>query len=342
MINCANFLKALPKAELHVHIEGTLEPEQLLAIAQRNNITLPLKDILSEDRTSYRFTDFQSFFATYLAITQALCTEIDFYEMTMAYLEKIHQQGVVHTEIYFDIQTYEPRNISPDIVVYGIHSALQEGYKKFGISGSMILSLLCYETESQALEHFHIIHKRYKDIVHAIGLAAPGDGNPITKFKSIFETAHKLGYHCVAHLGEFGHPELMWQAFQEIPLERIDHGVACANDPQLMQKLASKKIPLTICPISNVMLGVCKNLQEHPIKKMYDAGIVVTINSDDPAFFKKYVGDNYVALLHAGILTCPELVQCARNSINASFIQKERKDMLLSLIDQHLQTHTCT
>jgi len=340
--SCDIFLQSLPKAELHVHIEGTLEPQQLLYIAQRNNVPLPIKDVLSADHTSYRFADFHSFIQTYATITQALCKEIDFYEITLAYLEKVHQQGVVHTEIYFDLQTYVQRNVNPDIVVYGIHKGLQEGYKKFGISASMILSLLCNETEQEALENFRLIHEKYKHIINALGIASEGNDNPFIKFKSIFEFAHKNGYHCVAHVGEFDHIELMWSALKNIPIERIDHGIACATDPQLMRELANKKIPLTICPISNVMLGACKNVQEHPIKKIYDAGIIVTINSDDPAFFKSYIADNYVALLHAQVLSCPELVQCARNSINASFITPKRKEMLLSLIDQHVRTHSCT
>lgn len=338
---CSEFLQKLPKAELHVHIEGTLEPEHLLRIAHKNNVTLPIQKILSDDKTSYRFSDFTSFIATYRAATQALCTEADFYEITFAYLAHVHQQGVVHTEIYFDIQTYLPRNIDPGVVIYGIHKGLLEGFKRFGISGSMILSLLCNETEQQALNTINLAYNKYKNIIQTIGLAAHGAGNPITKFKSIFEYAHEKSFHCVAHVGEFGHPALIWQALRDLPIERIDHGIACASDPELMRELACKKIPLTICPISNVMLGVYKNLQEHPIRKIYDAGVMVTINSDDPAFFKSYVGDNYVALLDTKILTCNELVQCARNSINASFIDQQRKDIVLAKTDEHVMNHIC-
>lgn len=339
--SCAEFLQNLPKAELHVHIEGTLEPEQLLLFAKRNNVTLPIQTILTDDKKAYRFSDFHSFLEAYVAATQALCTQQDFYEMTLAYLEKAHQQGVVHAEIYFDIQTYAPRNINPDVVVYGIHKGIQEGFKRFGISASMIFSLLCYEEAQGAFVNFEIIRKRYKNIINTIGLAAGEYGDPITKFKPVFVAAHNEGYRCVTHAGEF-HPELIWQALQNIPIERIDHGIACVSDQKLMQELARRKIPLTICPISNAMLNLCKSIQDHPIKKIYDADIMVTINSDDPAFFRSYVGDNYQTLLQEHILSCNQLVQCARNSINASFIDKERKQTLLALIDLQAANHTCT
>jgi len=338
---CHTFLQKLPKAELHVHIEGTLEPQQLLLFAERNNITLPIKSILTDDKESYRYSDFASFIETYRASTQALCTQQDFYEMTMAYLEKVHQQGVVHTEIYFDLQTYAARAIHPDVIVYGIHKGLLEGYKRFNISGLMIFSLLCDQTEQQAQDSFNLIQKHYKDVISIIGLAAQEAYNAVMKFKDIFDLAHNEGYHCVAHAGEFGGPELIWQMLQTIPVERIDHGIGCVSDPALMNKLAERKIPLTICPVSNVMLHRCKNLQEHPIKKIYDAGVIVTINSDDPSYFKSYIGDNYRELLDADILSCKELVQCARNSINVSFMKEARKAMLLSMIDEDVMNHTC-
>ncbi len=339
--NCSQFLRRLPKAELHVHIEGTLEPEQLLLFAKRNNVSLPTETILSKDKKSYRYSNFDSFITTYITSTQALCNKQDFYEMTLAYLEKVSQQGVVHTEIYFDIQTYLPRNIDPDDVVYGIHQALEEGQKILGISSSMIFSLLRHETQKEALENFNLIKKRYQKIVSTIGLASNSTDNPITKFKSIFHQAHNAGYHCVAHLGEFDSPELIWQALREIPIERIDHGVECIRDQKLMAELAQRKIPLTICPLSNVALGKYKNLQQHPIRKIYDAGITVTINSDDPSFFNGYIGDNYQALLNNNILSCKELVECARNSINASFMEHTRKKMLLSRLNKFALQHIC-
>ncbi|MDR3551418.1 MAG: adenosine deaminase [Candidatus Babeliales bacterium] len=339
---CDLFLEKLPKAELHIHIEGALEPEQFLLFAHRNHKQLPLFELLTDDKSAYRFSDFDSFIKTYLQITQALCTQQDFYELTLAYLYKANQQGVRHAEIFFDLQSYIMRNINPDVVVYGIHKGLLEGFRLYGITGSIILCFLRHLSEDEAFKTFSMIEKNYKKLILIIGLAALEKDNPVVKFARVFQKAKKDGYHCVAHIAELGGPELIWQALDNVPIDRIDHGIGAAEDVRLMQELVKRKIPLTICPLSNVMLKACKNLREHPIKIMYEAGILVTINSDDPAFFKSYIADNYRALRNNNVLSCPQLIQCARNSIYASFAQEHRKQEIIAELEVYIKDHSCT
>lgn len=340
--NCNLFLEKLPKVELHIHIEGALEPEQFLFFARRNRIQLPFAELLTDEELSYRFSDFNSFINTYLQITKVLCMEQDFYELTLAYLYKANQQGVKHAEIFFDLQSYLARNINPDVVVYGIHKGLQEGYRLYGITGSMILCFLRHLSEDEAFKTFSMIEKNYKELILTIGLAALEKGNPVVKFARVFQQAKKNGFHCVTHIAELGGPELIWQVLDNVPIERIDHGIGAAQDVKLMQELAKRKMPLTVCPLSNVMLKACKNIHEHPIRKMYDAGIMVTVNSDDPAFFKGYIADNYRALRNNNVLSCHELIQCARNSIYASFAQEHRKQEIIAGLELYIKDHSCT
>lgn len=339
--NCSKFLEKLPKTELHMHIEGALEPKQFLFFAKRNNLNLPISDILTKKLDSYRFSDFNSFINTYAQVTKSLCTELDFYELTVAYLAKVNQQGVKHVEIFFELQTYILRQMDPDIVVYGIYKGLQEGERLYGITSVMILCLMRDFTAKNALEIFDLAQERYQKIVLGVGLASTEKDNPVVKFVDVYKKAKNAGLFCVAHISEQEGPEMIWQALQGIALDRIDHGIGAAQDSHLMNELARRRIPLTICPISNVTLKASRSLVKHPIRRMFDHGVIVTINSDDPAFFKSYVGDNYRALRDNNVFSCAQLIKCARNSIEASFASHARKIEINELLNDYIKNHSC-
>ncbi len=328
-----NFIKNLPKAELHLHIEGTMEPEEFLLFAQRNNINIPYKTV-EQAKQAYKFSDFKTFIDAYTLVSQVLKTEQDFYDLTLAYLKKISQQGVLHTEIFFDLQTYMQRNMASEIVINGIHNALVDGYKLFNISSGMIMCFMRNFSQESAFEALEqaIIHK---DKIIGVGLAALEIGNPATPFEPVFAKAHSLGFHTVAHAGESDLINIR-HAVQFLGVERIDHGIQCMHDPELVKELASKKIPLTVCPLSNVALNLIKNIKEHPLKKMFDAGLMVTINSDDPAFFDGYIAENYYAAFEQIGLSYDDLITCARNSFIASFASKERKKECLKILQDYI------
>lgn len=317
------FIKKLPKAELHVHIEGTMEPEQLMFFAYRNGIALPYGS-LEDARRAYAFSDFASFCDAYIQATTVLQTEQDFYDLACAYLKKADEQGVVHAEIFFDLQTYIPRNIAPDIIINGLHRALIDANKAFGISGGLIMCFLRHLSQEDALKALEL-SLPFKDKIMAVGLACQEEGNPPLKFEKAFAKARRYGYHVVAHEGEFISTGLK-DAIDSIKVDRLDHGIHVIKDPSLMKKLLDRKTPLTVCPLSNVVLKLIDDIKNHPLKEMLDAGLLVTINSDDPAFFGGYIAENYYAAYKDIHLSLDDLVVCAYNSINGSFADQALKN----------------
>jgi len=337
--NCIEFIRKLPKAELHVHLEGTLEPTQLLFFADRNNIHLPYKNVDEVKSALYFFYDLASFIAVYRQAIDVLKTERDFYDLVVAYLKKIASQGVLHTEIFIDLQSYTHRNVKSALILNGLHAGLIYAKEHYNISANLILCFLRDLSEEDAFSTLELVRQN-KDI-RAIGLASVEKGNPPVKFVNVFKKAREDGYHLVAHAGEEAGADYVWQALQLLQVERIDHGIACMQDPKLIQYLVEKKIPLTVCPLSNVALNCVPSIKEHPLKKMYDAGLMVTINSDDPAFFKGYIDDNYQAVMENLNFSCAELIDCARNSFMASFITEAQKKEFIQKLDEYVLGHSC-
>jgi adenine deaminase len=321
------FIRALPKAELHLHIEGTLEPEMLFELAHRGKLPLQYASV-SELRAAYQFTDLQSFLDIYYVGARVLRTEADFHALTCAYLQRAHADGVVHVEIFFDPQTHTARGVPFATVIAGIHRALEDGHSKLGISHRLILCFLRHlsaadamATLEQALPH--------RALIAAVGLDSSEAGHPPSKFAEVFARARELGLLSVAHAGEEGPPEYIQQALDVLQVCRIDHGVRCEEDPALVKRLAHEQIPLTICPLSNVKLKVFPHLPAHNLKRLLERGLCVTVNSDDPAYFGGYLLDNYVAIADALQLSRAQLVQLARNSISASFLPETDKQRWL-------------
>jgi adenosine deaminase len=328
------FIRDLPKAELHLHIEGTLEPELLLQLAERNQLKLPFKSV-SAVKKAYNFQNLQSFLDLYYHCTQVLQQEQDFYDLTWAYLQKAVSQNVRHTEIFFDPQSHTERGIPFEIVHNGIYQALKDAQSQFGLSFQLILCFLRHLSEKQAMTTLEAALP-YKDTIIAVGLDSSELGNPPEKFKAVFERARSENFLTVAHAGEEGPPEYIWSALKLLYVSRIDHGVRCLEDQDLVNYLIEKQIPLTVCPLSNVKLKVFDKMADHNLKKLLDLGICVTVNSDDPAYFGGYIADNYQAAVDALNLSIREVVQLAKNSFQASFITPEAKKTLISKLDQYL------
>ncbi|MDH2435886.1 adenosine deaminase [Pokkaliibacter sp. MBI-7] len=328
------FIHALPKVELHLHIEGSLEPELLFALAERNQIPLPYADVESL-RAAYQFTNLQSFLDIYYQGANVLIREQDFYDLTWAYLQKCHQQNVVHTEIFFDPQTHTDRGIPFADVIGGISRALADGESKLGITSALILSFLRHLSEEAA---FATLEQAlpYRDLFVGIGLDSSEKGNPPEKFSRVFARVRELGFKVVAHAGEEGPAEYIWTALKDLQVARIDHGVRCVDDPALVEHLRQTRVPLTVCPLSNTKLCVFSEMSEHNIGKLLDQGLCVTVNSDDPAYFGGYMEENYLAIQSALGLTKPQLVQLARNGIEASFMTEQRKQALMAQVDSLL------
>jgi adenosine deaminase len=307
----------LPKAELHLHIEGTLEPELMFELARRNGVRLPYADAEAV-RRAYRFSNLQSFLDVYYRACSVLIHERDFYELTAAYLARARDQGVRHAEIFFDPQTHTARGVQLETVVRGIGRALTEA-RALGISSHLIMCFLrdlpvddAMATLEQALPH--------RDVIFGVGLDSAEVGHPPEKFRPVFERATAAGLRAVAHAGEEGPPEYIWQALDVLGAERIDHGVRCLEDRRLVQRLEADRIPLTVCPFSNVKLRVVETLEQHPLAKMLEHGLCATVNSDDPAYFGGYVGENLAGVAEALRLDDGALAQLARNSFEASFL----------------------
>lgn len=329
------FIQNLPKAELHLHIEGTLEPEMMFELAKRNQIDLPYASV-AEIRKAYDFEDLQSFLDLYYQGSQVLQQEQDYYELTWAYMEKAASQNVKHTEIFFDPQSHTQRGIGFETVYGGIYRALEDAGSKFGISFQLILSFLRDLTAEEAFATLEAALP-YKETIVAVGLDSAEQGNPPSKFQAVFERARAEGFLTVAHAGEEGPPEYIWEAIKLLEVSRIDHGVRSMEDPELLDYLAAQQIPLTVCPLSNVELKVFNSMAEHNLKKLLDKGLCVTVNSDDPSYFGGYIAENYQAAKDALDLNQQELYQLAKNSFQASFLSSDAKTKLIEELDDYVK-----
>lgn len=329
-----DFIRLLPKAELHVHIEGTLEPELMFDLARRNGIVLPYASIEAL-RTAYQFENLQSFLDLYYAGASVLITEDDFYDMTMAYLRRARDDGVVHTEIMFDPQAHTQRGIPIATVFGGIARALRETEASTGISSYLILSFLRHLSEEQALSTLEAalpLREQYADLWKGIGLDSAEVGNPPAKFARVYARCKTLGFRLTAHAGEEGPADYVCDALDTLGVERIDHGIRAEEDPVLMQRLIAEQIPLTVCPLSNLRLCVVDDLRDHNLARLLRQGLLVTVNSDDPAYFGGYLADNYIACIDSLGLEREDLIMLARNSIRASFLPDDRKKELLDQV----------
>lgn len=306
----------IPKAELHMHLEGSLEPEMLFALAQRNKVELLWKDIQSL-REAYSFEDLQGFLDLYYQGAAVLQNAQDFYDLTWAYLQRCHAQGVVHVEPFFDPQTHTARGVSLDAQFEGITAALRDGKERLGISSGLILSFLRHLPESEAFDTLNAA-KPFRDQFFAVGLDSSELGFPPSLFERVFAQARADGLLAVAHAGEEGPPEYVWQALDLLKVKRIDHGVRAAEDPRLMERIIAEQIPLTVCPLSNTALKVYQDMSEHPILNMLEQGAKVTVNSDDPAYFGGYVGENFAALEKGLGMTREQAEKLAKNSLEAA------------------------
>jgi adenosine deaminase len=326
-----SLIRKLPKAEMHIHLEGSFEPELMFALADRNRVQLAYESV-DEVRRAYQFTDLQSFLTIYYAAARALQKEPDFYDLTWAYLERAHAQNVRHVEPFFDPQTHTDRGIALETVVAGITRALADGERRLGISWRLIMCFLrdlpadaAMRTLEQALP--------FRDRITGVGLDSAEAGHPPADFAAVFERARREGLRVVAHAGEEGPPDYIWQALDALKVSRIDHGVRCMEDPRLVDRLVADRVPLTVCPLSNVKLRVFKTLADHPVKRMLDRGLCVTLNSDDPAYFGGYILDNYLAVAKTFALSRAEIGTIARNAIQATFLDEAGKRTLLGELE---------
>jgi adenosine deaminase len=329
------FIRDMPKAELHLHIEGTLEPEMAMQLAAKHGVNLGHATVESL-RSAYQFADLQSFLDVYYAVAEVLRDETDFYALTAAYLSKAHQQGVVHVEIFFDPQTHTARGIPFATVIDGIQRALIDGEKKFGITHRLILCFLRHLSADQAMQTLEAALP-YKNIIAAVGLDSAESGNPPAKFADVFARALHEGFLTVAHAGEEGPAEYIHQALDLLKVTRIDHGVGCEADPLLVERLRRERVPLTVCPLSNVKLGVFAQIEQHNLKRLLDRGLCITVNSDDPAYFGGYVVENYLAVQQALDLSNSDIEQLACNSIEASLLSPSAKRAWLQTIHDYVR-----
>jgi len=325
-------LKRMPKAELHMHIEGSLEPELIFKLAQRNRVTLPYADVDSL-RRAYAFTDLQSFLDIYYAGASVLLKEQDFFDMAFAYFEKAAADNVVHAELFFDPQTHTDRGVPIETVIVGLSHAMRRAHAELGISASLILCFLRHLSEEAALATLEqALPHRHHFI--GVGLDSSERGHPPEKFARVFARCRELGLHVVAHAGEEGPPAYIEAALDVLKVQRIDHGVRCVESPALVQRLARERMPLTVCPLSNVKLCVFKTMAEHNLPTLLDAGLVATVNSDDPAYFGGYVNANYLAAFEAlPQLGARQAWQLARNSFDASFADEAHKARWRAALD---------
>lgn len=331
------FALGLPKAELHLHLEGTLEPEMMFELAARNNVDFPFSTVTAA-RAAYDFSDLQSFLDLYYAGCAVLVTEDDFYDLTWAYLVRAAEENITHVEPFFDPQTHTDRGVLFGTVVAGILTALEDGADRFGISYRLIMSFLRDQpTESalRTLEHA----KLYGHRIAGVGLDSAELGHPPEDFAEVFEIARDRGYRVVAHAGEEGPPSYITGALDALGAERIDHGGSCLQSPVLMERLARDRVPLTVCPLSNVRLRVVDSMAAHPLKRMMDAGLMVTVNSDDPAYFSGYLTDNYVAVAEALGLGLSDLATLAEASFEASFLEQDAKDARIAEVRAYAASH---
>ena len=327
------FVEKMPKAELHLHIEGTFEPELMFKIAQRKNVQIEY-DSVEEIRRAYNFGNLQDFLDIYYAGASVLLNEKDFYDLTWAYLEKAAAQNVLHAEIMFDPQTHTERGVKFSDVITGISKAMNDAREKLGISSLLILSFLRHLSEKDAFATLEEAAE-YKDLITAVGLDSSELGNPPSKFKNVFAEARKMGFRLTAHAGEEGPAEYVREALDVLKVERIDHGNHSLDDENLTKRNAEEKITLTVCPLSNLQLKVVKDLKEHPLKKMLNENLKATVNSDDPAYFGGYVNENFVQVAQALDLTKEDIYTLAKNSFEASFLEESAKKDFVRKLDEY-------
>jgi len=327
-------IQGIPKAELHIHLEGALEPELMFDIAEKNGLDLPFKSV-ADIRRAYEFTDLQSFLDIYFQGAQVLLDEDDFYQMTWAYLQKAAAQNVRHTEIFFDPQTHTARGIKFETVIHGIHRAQMDAGQHLDLSSKLIMSFLRHLSVADALETLEKALP-FKDWIPAVGLDSSELGFPPEKFTPVFDLARQNGFKAVAHAGEEGPPDYIWQALKFLKVDRIDHGVRCVEDTGLVEYLVKNQVPLTVCPLSNTKLGVFDNMKQHNLKQMMDLGLCVTVNSDDPAYFGGYIEENLRALTEALGLDSQDIYKLSRNAFQASFLNPKEKKKLLGELDEFM------
>ena len=323
MEDIAKFIREVPKTELHLHIEGTLEPELMFDLAKRNGIKIPYSNV-NEVKSAYNFSNLETFLNIYYEGSKVLINEQDFFDLTWSYAVKCREDNIVHTEIFFDPQAHLSRGIKFETVINGINKALLKANKEFGLTYKIIMCFLRHLDEKSA---FKVLDQaiEHKDKIIAVGLDSSEKGNPPSKFKNVFKKAIKEGFLTVAHAGEEGPPEYIWEAINLLEVKRIDHGVQCLKDEKLTKELIKKQIPLTVCPLSNIKLCVFKNLKEHNLKDLLNAGLMVMVNSDDPAYFGGYLNDNIVESQAALNLSKNELKTLIINSFKSSFLSEEKK-----------------
>ncbi|WP_035060667.1 adenosine deaminase [Andreprevotia chitinilytica] len=325
-------IQALPKTELHLHIEGTLEPEMLFALAERNSVKLPYASVEAV-RAAYSFSDLQSFLDLYYAGASVLITEQDFFELTWAYCERAHADNIVHTEIFFDPQTHTARGIAFITVLNGITRALAQAKERFGLTSKLILCFLRHLSEEDGFATLAEAEP-YLDRIDGVGLDSSELGHPPEKFQRLFARCAELGLPAVAHAGEEGPADYIWQALDLLQARRIDHGVRCTEDAALVKRLARDRVPLTVCPLSNLKLCVVKDMRDHNLRELLAAGLCAMVNSDDPAYFGGYLNTNLIACRDALGLTAAEVVQLAKNSFEASWLSAAEKQRYAAEIDR--------
>ena len=332
-----DLLRAMPKTELHMHIEGSLEPELIFQMAKRNQVQIPYSSV-EVLRAAYAFTDLQSFLDIYYAGASVLLQEPDFYDMAWAYFLKAQADNVVHAELFFDPQTHTARQVPMATVINGLHRACVDAHTKLGISASLIMCFLRHLSEEEALQTLEQA-KPHLDKIIGVGLDSSERGHPPEKFERVFAQARALGLRVVAHAGEEGPPAYIWGALDLLKAERIDHGVQAIHDAALMQRLAQERIPLTVCPLSNQKLCVFPNLADHNLGAMLDQGLCVMLNSDDPAYFGGYLNDNFLQTFAALPLTAAHAYQLACNSFEASFVPEAQKQVWRGQLDACFKLH---
>lgn len=333
MSTIKDFISGLPKAELHLHIEGTFEPELMFEIAGRNQINLKY-DSVDELKAAYNFNNLQEFLDIYYSGANVLINEQDFYDLTWAYLLKIKTQNVLHTEVFFDPQTHTSRGVPFSKVISGIHRALDDGHEKLGISSRLILSFLRHLSEESAFQTLEEALP-YRTWITAVGLDSSEYGHPPAKFERVFAKSREEGLLTVAHAGEEGPPEYVWEALNLLHVSRIDHGNRSLEDDLLIDELGRLKMPLTVCPLSNLKLKVVQDMTKHSLTEMLAKGLMVTVNSDDPAYFGGYMNENYLAVAEALNLSKEQMVQLAINSFKASFLDEKEKQRLIEKVEQY-------
>ncbi|MFC6380943.1 adenosine deaminase [Psychrobacter glacincola] len=327
-----DLIKRLPKAELHLHIEGSLEPELMFRLAKKNQIEIPYKDI-EDVRNAYNFTNLQTFLDIYYAGADVLITQDDFYDLTWEYILKCVEDNVIHTEIFFDPQTHTARGVAFETVITGIKRALADAKAQYGITSCIIMCFLRHLSQEEAFETLEQALP-FKDDIIGVGLDSSELGNPPSKFKDVFKKAKEEGFKLVAHAGEEADFSYIYEALDLLDISRIDHGVQSIKSDELMQRLKDEQMPLTVCPNSNIELRVFDNYKAHNIKELLDYGLNITINSDDPAYFKGYINQNFINISENLPLTEDDIITLVKNSFRSSFISDELKQQYLDRVDQ--------